>query len=257
MQTTAPVSNRTLWASRILSGLVILFLLFDGIAKLFKPAPVVEATTQLGYSASVILPLGIVLTLCTIIYAIPRTAKLGAILLTGYLGGAVATNVRAGQGWFPILFPVIMGMLMWGGLYLRDSRLHSLIPLTTQPPFASKKMLWAGLILSVLPVLMLLFSAFMKFAKPPQVLQGLAQFGYQESVVLSLGILELACTIIYLVPRTAVLGAILLTGYLGGATATHVRVGDQFFIPIVLGVVLWGGLYLRDERLRALIPLQR
>ncbi|MBP6821411.1 MAG: DoxX family protein [Acidobacteria bacterium] len=118
-------------------------------------------------------------------------------------------------------------------------------------------MLWAGRILSALPVLMLLFSAIMKFMKPAQVLQGLAQFGYQESVVLSLGILELACTVVYLVPRTAVLGAILLTGYLGGATATHVRVGDQFFIPIVLGVLLWGGLYLRDERLRALIPLQK
>ncbi len=257
MQTTAPVSNQKLWASRILSGLAVLFLLFDGIAKLFKPAPVVEATTQLGYSASVIVPLGIVLTFCTIIYVIPRTAKLGAILLTGYLGGAVATHVRVGGGWFPILFPVIFGVLLWGGLYLRDERLHSLVPLTTQPSTTSKQMLWAGRILSALPVLMLLFSAIMKFMKPAQVLQGLAQFGYQESVVLSLGILELACTVVYLVPRTAVLGAILLTGYLGGATATHVRVGDQFFIPIVLGVLLWGGLYLRDERLRALIPLQK
>lgn len=257
MQTTAPVSNQKLWASRILSGLVILFLLFDGIAKLFKPASVVEATTQLGYPASVIVPLGIVLTICTIIYAIPRAAMLGAILLTGYLGGAVATHVRVGGGWFPILFPVIFGVLLWGGLYLRDGRLHSLLPLTTQSPAASKQMLWAGRILSALPVLMLLFSAIMKLMKPAQVLQGLAQFGYQESVVLSLGILELACTIVYVIPRTAVLGAILLTGYLGGATATHVRVGDQFFIPIVLGVLVWGGLYLRDERLRSLIPLQK
>ena len=126
---TVPISPKTLWAGRIISALPILFLLFDGIAKLFKPAFVVEGTLKYGYAESVIIPLGIVLTLCTILYAIPRTAVLGAILLTGYLGGAVNTHVRAGEGWFPILFPVIFGVLLWGGLYLRDERLRALIPL--------------------------------------------------------------------------------------------------------------------------------
>ena len=120
----------------------------------------------------------------------------------------------------------------------------------------SNKMLWAGRIFSAIPVLMLLFSAALKFAKPAAVVQGFAQFGYPESLLLPLGIVELLCTVIYLIPRTSVLGAILLTGYLGGATATHVRIGDPFFIPIGLGVLVWAGLFLRDDRLRALLPLR-
>ncbi len=259
MQSTtqsAPISKSMLWAGRILSGLPVLFLLLDGVMKLVKPAPVIQATVELGYPEHVIIPLGITLTLCTIVYAIPRTAVLGAILLTGYLGGAVTTHVRVGGGWFPILFPVIFGVLLWGGLHVRDARLQALIPLTTQPTSTSQRMLWAGRILSVLPALLLLFSATMKLIKPAPVIQGFTQLGYQENVILSLGILELACTVIYLIPRTAALGAILLTGYLGGATATHVRVGDPFFMTIVAGVLLWGGLYLRDERLRALLPLR-
>jgi hypothetical protein len=125
---TAPVSKKRLWVGRIMSGLPTLFLLTDGVFKLIKPAPVVEATVKLGYSESVILPLGIVLLACTIIYAIPRTAVLGAILLTGYLGGAVDTHVRVGDPAFGILFPIILGVLIWGGLYLRDDRLRALIP---------------------------------------------------------------------------------------------------------------------------------
>ena len=122
----------------------------------------------------------------------------------------------------------------------------------------SPRMLWTGRILSALPVLMLLFSAVMKLAQPAPVLQEFGRLGYQENVILGLGILELVCTVIYLIPRTAVLGAILLTGYLGGAIATHVRVGDPItnYAPVVLGILLWGGLYLRDERVRALIPLR-
>jgi hypothetical protein len=125
----APVSAKTLWTGRVLSGLPSLFLLVDGVMKLVKPAIVVDTTTQLGYPERVILPLGVALLGCTIIYLIPRTAVLGVILLTGYLGGAVATHVRAGDGWFPIVFPVIFGVMIWGGLYLRDERLRALIPL--------------------------------------------------------------------------------------------------------------------------------
>ena len=124
-----PVSKGKLWVGRIMSWLPALFLLVDGVMKLFKPAVVVEATVKLGYAENVIVPLGIVLTLCTILYLIPRTAVLGAILLTGYLGGAVATHVRVGEGLFPISFPIIFGVLLWGGLYLRDNRLRTLIPL--------------------------------------------------------------------------------------------------------------------------------
>jgi len=126
---TVPVSKKRLWAGRITSALPALFLLVDGRMKLVKPEVVVKTTVELGYPETVILPLGVVLLACTILYLIPRTAVLGAILLTGYLGGAVATHVRTGQGLFEILFPVVVGALLWGGLVLRDDRLRTLIPL--------------------------------------------------------------------------------------------------------------------------------
>ncbi|HEX5601350.1 MAG TPA: DoxX family protein [Pyrinomonadaceae bacterium] len=122
------MSNKSsLWAGRILSALPVLFLLLDGVMKLVKPAFVVEATVQLGYPESVIVALGVVLVACTILYLVPRTAVLGAILLTGYLGGAVATHVRVGGPLFSILMPVILGVMLWSGLYLRDERVRSLV----------------------------------------------------------------------------------------------------------------------------------
>lgn len=119
----------------------------------------------------------------------------------------------------------------------------------------SKKMLWTGRVMSTMPVLMLLFSAVMKFVKPPGFAEGMTKLGIPVSLATGLGILELTCTILYIIPRAAVLGAILLTGYLGGAILTHLRVGDNFIGPIVFGVFIWGGLFLREPRVRALIPL--
>ena len=129
-------------------------------------------------------------------------------------------------------------------------------PVTQARP-VSKKAIWAGYIMSALPVLMLLFSAAMKFAKPPSAVEGFKHLGLPESFALGLGVLELGCTLLYVIPRTSVLGAILLTGYLGGAVLAHLRVGDAFFGPVIFGVLIWGGLFLRDPRLRALIPLRR
>ena len=126
---STPVSNKGIWAGRIIGGLPALFLIVDAVMKFIKPPPVVEATVKLGYPESVIFGLGVVLLISTILYLIPLTSVLGAILLTGYLGGAVATHVRAGEGMFSVLFPVIFGALLWGGLWLRDDRLRSLIPL--------------------------------------------------------------------------------------------------------------------------------
>lgn len=118
------------WAGYILSGLPALFPLLDAVGKLVKPAPVVDGTLELGYKESVILPLGIVLLVCTVLYLVPRTAVLGAILLTGYLGGAVATHVRVGNSLFGHqLFPVYLGIMIWLGLYLRDKRIRTLLPL--------------------------------------------------------------------------------------------------------------------------------
>ena len=124
-------------------------------------------------------------------------------------------------------------------------------------PSVSKAARWTGYIMSLLPVLLLTFSGIMKLAHPPGLDEGFAHLGLPLRHALALGILELACVIVYLVPRTAVLGAILLTGYLGGATAIHVRVGDPFFATPLTGILIWGGLYLRDPRLRALIPFTR
>lgn len=129
MAQTEPVSKGRLWAGRIISGLPALFLLVDAVMKFIKPAPVVDGTVKLGYSESVIVPLGIVLLVCTVLYLIPKTAVLGAILLTGYLGGAVATHVRVQEGLFSIIFPVVFGALLWLGLWLRDPLLSKLVPL--------------------------------------------------------------------------------------------------------------------------------
>ena len=115
------------WAGRVVSGLPALFLLVDAGMKFVKPAFVVEATVKLGYSEAVILPLGAVLFASTLLYLIPRTAVLGAVLLTGYLGGAVATHVFAGHGAFEIVFPVVFGILLWTGLVLRRENLLSTI----------------------------------------------------------------------------------------------------------------------------------
>jgi hypothetical protein len=130
--THASISSKQLWAGRILSGLPAAFMVLDGAMKLFKPAPVVKATLQLGYAESVIAGLGMVLLASTMLYVIPRTALLGAVLLTGYLGGAVATNVRVGAPLFNIIFPVFLGALLWGGLWFRDQRLRELLPLRQQ-----------------------------------------------------------------------------------------------------------------------------
>lgn len=126
---TVLVSKPLLWAGRILSGLAVLFLIFDSVIKVLQLAPAVEATTQLGYPASLVFGLGILELACLAVYLIPRSAVLGTILLTGYLGGAVATNVRAGTPTFNVIFPLIIGALVWGGLFLRDDRLRTLVPL--------------------------------------------------------------------------------------------------------------------------------
>jgi hypothetical protein len=121
-----------------------------------------------------------------------------------------------------------------------------------------KWQLWTGRLLSALPVLGLVMSAAMKLSDKPAVVEMFtAKLGYPAGLLTTLALVELTCTALYVIPQTAVLGAILLTGYLGGATATHVRVADAFAVPLVLGVVLWAGLFLRDERLRALLPLRK
>ena len=121
----------------------------------------------------------------------------------------------------------------------------------------SRKALWAGYVVSALPVLLLVFSAIIKLMKPAQMVEGFARLGIPDPLISQLGMLELVCAVIYLVPSTCILGAILITGYFGGAIATNLRLGESFLLPLMAGVMIWGGLYLRDQRVRALIPLRR
>jgi hypothetical protein len=126
--TTTNQNGRRLWTGRVLSGIVVLFLLFDSVIKLLRVPAAVEGTVQLGYPPGVLFGLGIVLLVCVVTYLVPRTALVGAVLLTGYLGGAIATHVRVGHPLLShTLFPVYVAVLIWGGLFLRDERVRALI----------------------------------------------------------------------------------------------------------------------------------
>ncbi len=122
---------------------------------------------------------------------------------------------------------------------------------------ASGKIVWVGRVISILVSLLFAMSALMKLRGGPEVIQGMAHLGLPESLIVPLAILEISCVVIYAIPATSVLGAILLTGYIGGAICTHLRVGDPFFMQIGFGIFVWLGLYLREERLKELIPLRK
>ena len=122
---------------------------------------------------------------------------------------------------------------------------------------ASGKAVWIGWIITAVVSLLFLFSAVMKLVGGPDVTQGMAQLGLPERMMVPLGILEAACTAVYLIPATSVLGAVLLAGYMGGAICTHWRVGDPFYLQILIALVVWLGIYLREPRLKAVLPLRR
>lgn len=121
----------------------------------------------------------------------------------------------------------------------------------------SRKIFWTGWVLSILSCLLFIFSAALKLSGGPEVLKGFSHLGIPSRMMIPLAILEIACVVVYLIPATSVVGAILLTGFLGGAICTHWRVGDPFYIHIALGILIWLGIYIREERLRALIPLRQ
>jgi len=122
---------------------------------------------------------------------------------------------------------------------------------------SSGKIVWTGRVISILASAMFAMSSFMKFKGGPELSQGMAHLGLPEPLVVPLAILEISCVVVYLVPATSVVGAILLTGYIGGAICTHLRVGDPFYVQIALGVCVWLGLYLRENRLKDLMPLRK
>ena len=122
----APAPGQHLWAGRIVSAVPALFLVLDAAMHIAKPDPVAQAFAQLGFPLGLAVPLGIIELLLVAVYVVPRTSALGAILLTGYLGGAVASHVRIGDPAFPVIFPILVGALLWGGLFLRDARVRAL-----------------------------------------------------------------------------------------------------------------------------------
>ncbi len=122
----------------------------------------------------------------------------------------------------------------------------------------SKATLWVGRVMSAIPVLMVLFGSVLKLMRTPAVIEGFAHAGLPERLIIPVGLIELICIVVYVIPRTAVLGAILMTGLLGGATITGLRIADPSYpLPVFLGMFAWGGLFLRDSRLRALIPIRK
>jgi len=132
-QQTRALSNKQLWTGRVVSGLAMLFLLFDSVIKVLRLPPAIEGTVQLGYPESVVLGIGLVQMVCLVAYAVPRTAIIGAVLMTGYLGGAIATHVRLGNPLFShVLFPIYVAALVWGGLFLRDGRLRAIVALRSR-----------------------------------------------------------------------------------------------------------------------------
>ena len=125
-------------------------------------------------------------------------------------------------------------------------------------PAVSKTTLWVSRVMSALPVALILFGSVVKLMKTAAVLEGFARTGLPERLIVPVGIIEMICVVVYVIPQTAVLGAILMTGLLGGATITTLRVGDPTYpMPVILGMLAWGGLYLRDVRLRELIPIRK
>ncbi len=131
-----------------------------------------------------------------------------------------------------------------------------MIPADMSSSSLSKTMRWIGYLMAAVPTLLFVMSGGMKIMNVPMAAEGFIHLGYPEHLALGIGIIELSCLTLYLIPQTAVLGAILLTGYLGGATASHVRIGEPFTAALLLGLSIWGSLYLRDERIRALLPLR-
>jgi hypothetical protein len=132
---TAPLSTSRLWTARLLTGLTVLFMLFDSIIHLVAPGPVVDAFAHLGFPIGFSAGIGIVELLCTLLYLIPRTSVLGAILLTAILGGAITAHIRVADPLFETyIFPALVGLLVWGGPYLRDERVRALIPIAARPP---------------------------------------------------------------------------------------------------------------------------
>ncbi len=259
IQTTSP-SKSTLYTGYALSVVFILFMLMDAAMKFTLSAAVVQTTQQLEIPAAMVPTLGVVVLVCLALYAVPATAVLGAILLTGYLGGAIAIHARVGNPLFThILFPIYVALFMWGGIWFRDHTLRDLFPIVKEPASSasSKGLLYTGYAIAILAALFVLLSAVMKFVYTPPA--GAPPPSFPMRYIHTLAYIEFALVALYLFPRTTFFGAVFLSGYLGGATAIDLRSGESVggsLVPAIISVALWAGYWLRNRQVRSLIPLR-
>ncbi|MBS1801391.1 MAG: DoxX family protein [Acidobacteria bacterium] len=260
VEVQATPSKAARYTAYAFTALFTLFMLMDAGVKFTHADAVVKANTQLGFPMSLTPAIGVLALVLLILYLIPSTSVLGAILFTGYFGGAIALHLRVDNPLFSYtLFPIYIALFCWGGLWLSHARLRELFPVTNPPaePPASKGARITGYVLTGVGAALVLFTAVMKFVYVPPA--GAPEL-YPKHHIHHLGYIEIVCTLLYLFPRTSVLGAVLLSGYLGGATCINLLSGDSLgisLVPVLFCVIPWLGLWLRDLRLRALIPVSR
>jgi hypothetical protein len=253
-------SKGRLYTGYTLTVLAILFMLMDAAMKFTHAAPVIEANRQLEIPLGLTPAIGVIALVCLALYAIPSTSVLGAILFTGYLGGAIAVHARVGNPIFThTLFPIYVAFFIWGGLWFRDRTLRELFPLVhdTSTSASSKWALYTGYTITVIAALLVLLSAVMKFVYTPPA--GAPPPAFPMEHIHTLAYIEFVLVALYLIPRTAFFGAVFLGGYLGGATMISLRSGESVggsIVPAIIAVTLWVGYWLRNARVRSLIPLR-
>ncbi|RZU40251.1 DoxX family protein [Edaphobacter modestus] len=258
----AAPSKTRLYTGYTFTTLAVLFLLLDAGMKFTTDPHVVQAQAQLGFPMRLLPGIGVLELVSIGLYVIPATSVLGALMLTGHLGGAIALHLRVDNPLFThTLFPIYIALFIWGGIWLRDRSLRDLFPVTHRStaviPNPSKKLLRTGYVLTAISALFILFTAAMKFIYTPPA--GAPPPTFPLHHIHHLAFLEIACTALYLFPATSFLGAVLMTGYLGGATAINLRGGESIgasLIPALVGVVVWAGLWLRELRIRQLFPIR-
>ena len=226
LQNSSP-SKARLYTGMVFTVLVILFMTMDGVVKLTHAAAVLDANRQLEIPPTLTPVLGVIALICTAVYAIPATTVLGAILLTGYLGGAIAIQARIGSPFFShTLFPIYIALFLWGGLWLRDQMLRDQFPVVKRPVNSakSKAALYAGYAIGTLAAVLVLLSAVMKFIYKPGPTDPPPGFPLEH--IHTLAYIEITLVVLYFLPRMTFFGAAFLTGYLGGATAVDLRAGE-------------------------------
>lgn len=259
IETYAPSKSR-IYTGYTLTVLSILFMTMDASIKFTSSPQVTQTMAQLGFPLRLTQAIGVLALTCTILYAIPATAVLGALLLTGYLGGAIALHLRVDNPLFThILFPVYIALFIWGGIWLRDRRVRKLFPITRRSGAAAsaKRFVVIGYILTTISALLVLVTAAVKFTYVPK--PGSPPPLFPMHHIHLLGYIEIVCTALYLFPATSFLGALLLTAYMGGATAVNLQSGQAVLpslVPVMFSALAWAGVWLRDSRLRRLLPVR-